>query len=541
MRGITTSIVKLLSLTLLLLSTMSASLTAMAGQAQFDAYQARLSKAKFDEKAQIIQSWMSEDRAEALSLIQLMLDSQLYYQKKELQLYRVEDASKGATAVRLSDGAEVQIESKRDFKRVSINNNLRGTFGGWLATAALTNPDPRARREAALELIDAPSEAVVAQVRELSQTETDSSVLAAFDIVLAVADLYSEEQGKPAAAIATLSGTLEPAALAALTQFTASATDKALLAQANKAIDKINDEASFYAGVETVYFGLSLGSVLVLAGIGLAITFGVMGVINMAHGELIMIGAYTTYVVQLLMPNHIEYSLFVAIPAAFVVSGLVGIGIERGVIRFLYGRPLETLLATFGISLVLQQAVRSIFSPLNRSVETPSWMSGSIEINPVLALTESRLYIIFFCLFVFFALSMIMKRTRLGLQVRAVSQNRAMARAMGVRSEWVDAMTFGLGSGVAGVAGVALSQLTNVGPNLGQAYIIDSFMVVVFGGVGNLWGTLVAGLSLGLANKVMEPWAGAVLAKILVLVFIILFIQKRPRGLFPQRGRAAEG
>ena len=278
-----------------------------------------------------------------------------------------------------------------------------------------------------------------------------------------------------------------------------------------------------------------------LAGIGLAITFGVMGVINMAHGELIMIGAYTTYVVQLLMPNHIEYSLFVAIPAAFVVSGLVGIAIERGVIRFLYGRPLETLLATFGISLVLQQAVRSIFSPLNRSVETPSWMSGSIEINPVLALTESRLYIIFFCLFVFFALSMIMKRTRLGLQVRAVSQNRAMARAMGVRSEWVDAMTFGLGSGVAGVAGVALSQLTNVGPNLGQAYIIDSFMVVVFGGVGNLWGTLVAGLSLGLANKVMEPWAGAVLAKILVLVFIILFIQKRPRGLFPQRGRAAEG
>jgi len=273
----------------------------------------------------------------------------------------------------------------------------------------------------------------------------------------------------------------------------------------------------------------------------LAITFGVMGVINMAHGELIMIGAYTTYVVQLLMPNSIEYSLFVAIPAAFVVSGLVGIAIERGVIRFLYGRPLETLLATFGISLVLQQAVRSIFSPLNRSVETPSWMAGSIEINPLLSLTESRLYIIFFCLFVFVALSLVMKRTRLGLQVRAVSQNRAMARAMGVRSEWVDAMTFGLGSGVAGVAGVALSQLTNVGPNLGQAYIIDSFMVVVFGGVGNLWGTLVAGLSLGLANKVMEPWAGAVLAKILVLVFIILFIQKRPRGLFPQRGRAAEG
>ena len=280
----------------------------------------------------------------------------------------------------------------------------------------------------------------------------------------------------------------------------------------------------FYGNLETLYFGLSLGSVLVLAGIGLAITFGVMGVINMAHGELIMIGAYTTYVIQQLMPNHIGLSLLVAVPAAFVVSGLVGILIERSVIRFLYGRPLETLLATFGISLILQQAVRSIFSPLNRSVETPTWMAGLIDINPLLSLTQSRMYIIAFCLLVFVLLLAIMKRTRLGLQVRAVSQNRNMARAMGVRSEWVDALTFGLGSGVAGIAGVALSQLTNVGPNMGQAYIIDSFMVVVFGGVGNLWGTLLAGLSLGVANKLLEPWAGAVLAKILVLVFIILFI-----------------
>ncbi|HSG02186.1 MAG TPA: urea ABC transporter permease subunit UrtB [Marinobacterium sp.] len=536
MRGIYTSVVRLFSLVLFSI----ASTIATAGEAQFDAYEVRLINAKFDEKAQIIQSWMSEDRAEALSLIQLMLASQLYYHKKEMQLYQVEDASSGAQALRLSDDAKVEIKSKRDFKRVSINNSLRTTFGSWLATAALNDPDPRLRREAALELIADPSAEVVAQVRELSASETDQSVKEAFAIVLAVADLYSEEAGRPAEAIDILSETLEPAGLAALTKFSAVTTDPELLKQANRAIDKISDEAAFYAGVETVYFGLSLGSVLVLAGIGLAITFGVMGVINMAHGELIMIGAYTTYVVQLLMPDHIEYSLFVAIPAAFVISGLVGIAIERGVIRFLYGRPLETLLATFGISLILQQAVRSIFSPLNRSVETPDWMSGSIQINPLLALTESRLYIIFFCLFVFFTLLMVMKRTRLGLQVRAVSQNRAMARAMGVRSEWVDAMTFGLGSGVAGVAGVALSQLTNVGPNLGQAYIIDSFLVVVFGGVGNLWGTLVAGLSLGLANKVMEPWAGAVLAKILVLVFIILFIQKRPRGLFPQRGRAAE-
>jgi urea transport system permease protein len=253
-----------------------------------------------------------------------------------------------------------------------------------------------------------------------------------------------------------------------------------------------------------------------------------------------MIGAYTTYVIQLLMPNHIGASIIVAIPAAFVVAALVGIAIERGVIRHLYGRPLETLLATFGISLILQQVVRSVFSPLNRSVETPQWMSGVWQFNEVFALTWNRFYIILFSLAVFVALIMVMKKTRLGLQVRAVSQNRTMARAMGVRSEWVDALTFGLGSGIAGMAGVALSLLTNVGPNLGQSYIIDSFMVVVFGGVGNLWGTLIAGMSLGVINKLMEPWAGAVLAKILVLIFIILFIQKRPKGLFPQRGRAAE-
>jgi urea transport system permease protein len=253
-----------------------------------------------------------------------------------------------------------------------------------------------------------------------------------------------------------------------------------------------------------------------------------------------MLGAYTTYVIQQLMPDHIDASLLAAVPAAFLLSGAVGIAIERGVIRFLYGRPLETLLATFGISLVLQQAVRTVFSPLNRSVATPSWMSGAWEINAALSFTYNRLYIIVFSLLVFALLLLILKKTPLGLQVRAVSQNRAMARAMGVRSEWVDSLTFGLGSGIAGIAGVALSQLTNVGPNLGQSYIIDSFMVVVFGGVGNLWGTLVGAMSLGVVNKLLEPWSGAVLGKIVLLVLIILFIQRRPRGLFPQKGRAAE-
>ena len=265
-----------------------------------------------------------------------------------------------------------------------------------------------------------------------------------------------------------------------------------------------------------------------------------MGVINMAHGELMMLGAYTTYVMQQLMPGYLGTALILSIPMAFIVAALVGIAIERGIIRFLYGRPLETLLATFGVSLFLQQAVRSIFSPLNRSVSTPEWMSGSWQINDFLSLTWNRFYILVFCLLVFVTLLQILKRTKLGLEVRAVAQNRQMARAMGIPTSRVDAMTFGLGSGIAGVAGVALSQITNVGPNLGQAYIVDSFMVVVFGGVGNLFGTLVAGFSLGIANKVLEPYAGAVLAKILVLVFIILFIQKKPRGMFPQKGRAAE-
>jgi urea transport system permease protein len=246
-------------------------------------------------------------------------------------------------------------------------------------------------------------------------------------------------------------------------------------------------------------------------------------------------------VVQQLMPNHIGASIFVAIPAAFLVAGLFGVLIERGIVRFLYGRPLETLLATFGVSLLLQQLVRDVFSPNNRPVETPQWMAGSLQINDVLAITYSRLYIIVFTLAVFALLLAVLKRTRLGLEVRAVSQNRGMAKAMGIRTEWVDAMTFGLGSGIAGVAGVALSQLTNVGPNLGQSYIVDSFMVVVFGGVGSLWGTLTAGTSLGVVSKLLEPGVGAVLAKILVLVFLIVFIQRRPRGLFPQKGRAAEG
>ena len=282
---------------------------------------------------------------------------------------------------------------------------------------------------------------------------------------------------------------------------------------------------------------------LLLAAIGLAITFGVMGVINMAHGEMVMLGAYTTFVVQELIrtkaPWMFEFSLAIAIPLAFLVAGGVGVLIERGVIRYLYGRPLETLLATWGVSLILQQAVRTAFGPSNREVGTPQFMSGAMELGG-LVITWNRLYIVIFAGVIFTGLLLALRYTPLGLHMRAVTQNRRMASSMGIRTGRVDALTFGLGSGIAGLAGVALSQIDNVSPNLGQSYIIDSFLVVVFGGVGNLWGTLVGAMSIGMANKLLEPFAGAVLGKIVLLIAIIFFIQKRPRGLFALKGRAVE-
>lgn len=294
---------------------------------------------------------------------------------------------------------------------------------------------------------------------------------------------------------------------------------------------------------QNAWYGLSLGSVLLLAAIGLAITFGVMGVINMAHGEMVMVGAYVTFVVQEVIrtkaPFLFGWSLTIAVPLAFIFAGALGMLIERLLIRHLYGRPLETLLATWGVSLILQQAVRAMFGPTNREVGTPAFMSGAVEIGQM-QITYNRLAIILFTIAVFVAILVVLRKTYFGLTMRAVTQNRRMAGAMGINTKLVDALTFGLGSGIAGIAGVALSQIDNVSPNLGQGYIIDSFLVVVFGGVGNLWGTLVAALTLGVANKFLEPLAGAVLGKILLLVFVILFIQKRPRGLFAQKGRAVE-
>lgn len=504
---------------------------------------------KMSEKESAIE-WLIASQPEGVAkpLLTSWLNGTLYYvsdRKSDYykQLYLIEGIKTATQAQSPWSSETLAVESTKQFKKVRVNNKLRGILRIEIASMGLNSEDSDIRYQSVNNLLGTKDRAIIERIELMLPSEENDRVADLMTLLLAV-HTSQDNQANAASrieAIETLGDFKQSVVLKTLNSLLSKESEPAIIDAAERALDQYQQSQAFYSGVETVFFGLSLGSVLVLAGIGLAITFGVMGVINMAHGELIMIGAYTTYVLQLLMPNHIGTALLLSIPVAFIVSGLVGILIERSVIRHLYGRPLETLLATFGISLILQQAVRSIFSPLNRSVSTPEWMAGALELNPMLSLTYNRLYIILFCALVFMGLLMVLKKTPLGLQVRAVSQNRAMARAMGVRSERVDAMTFGLGSGVAGVAGVALSQLTNVGPNMGQAYIIDSFMVVVFGGVGNLWGTLVAGLSLGLFNKILEPWAGAVLAKILVLVFIILFIQKRPRGLFPQRGRAAEG
>lgn len=494
----------------------------------------------FKEKEEGIRLIGTSGAARAEETLELILAGKLYYTKKDKQLVVAEAVDSGYSITSFPDGKDLGITSKRKLKKVRINNKLRGVLKNLLAQINLSHPDRDKRLTAARAMLAEISTDTLSILAEHYKAEEDPQVKEILGTALTMARLNAQQAEQRLAAVQSLHGNLNPEVKNSIQQLLASEQDPRVRKEAEAALASIETAIAWYAKLETLFFGLSLGSVLVLAAIGLAITFGVIGVINMAHGELIMIGAYTTYVIQQLMPNSIGLALALSVPTAFCVSGLVGIFIERSVIRFLYGRPLETLLATFGISLVLQQAVRSIFSPLNRSVASPEWMSGSIVINPVLSLTTNRVTIFFFSLVVFAGLYLLLKKSSLGLHVRAVAQNRGMAKAMGVRAARVDALTFGLGSGIAGIAGVALSQLTNVGPNLGQAYIIDSFMVVVFGGVGNLWGTLLSGMTLGIANKFMEPWSGAVLAKILILVFIILFIQKRPQGLFPQKGRAAE-
>jgi urea transport system permease protein len=431
-----------------------------------------------------------------------------------------------------------------DLDSVHLNNRLRGMIDGVLGALTLLDPDPGRRFDAAQAVFKSRDASALKTVESALARETDGRAKRALQEARAAILLASNDASvaDKVASVAIVRARGDQDALALLSSLPAD-TPAPVAQAARDGVAAIQRTLAIWSSVQDAWYGLSLGSVLLLAAIGLAITFGVMGVINMAHGEMVMLGAYVTFVVQEIIRSHnpalFDYSLLIAVPLAFLVSGLVGILIERSIIRFLYGRPLETLLATWGLSLILQQAVRTAFGANNREVGNPSWMSGAFEIGHI-TITYSRLWIICFSLAVFVALLALLRLTRLGLEMRAVTQNRPMAASMGIRTARIDALTFGLGSGIAGIAGVALSQIDNVSPNLGQGYIIDSFMVVVFGGVGNLWGTLVGAFTLGIANKFLEPFAGAVLAKIAILVMIILFIQKRPRGLFALKGRAVE-
>lgn len=508
----------------------------------------------YSKKIEVVKKLVDTGDPAATTLLQAMLDGSLYSQKSDKRtVVAVKDGSQYVITDPLT-GEKIGSVKKSALKKIKINNKVRTILKAGLGRLTLSDPEPERRIKAAKALFKNPAKEMLSPLAIALEQETDETVkgilirsLAALQLVHGVT---LEEQ---VTAIETLVPFGDPEVRSLLSgierklaKADANDVDATKLHNAVKtALETIERRLSTYSMVENIFQGLSLGSVLLLAAIGLAITFGVMGVINMAHGEMVMIGAYTTYVIQEIcrttLPGLFEYSIILAIPCAFLVAGAVGILIERGVIRFLYGRPLETLLATWGISLLLQQFVRTVFGPTNKEVGAPSWLSGAWEVTGGLSLTYNRIAIVFFSIAVLAALMLVLKKTHFGLQMRAVTQNRQMARSMGIKSSRVDAMTFGLGSGVAGMAGVALSQIDNVSPNLGQAYIIDSFMVVVFGGVGNLWGTLVGAGSLGIVNKFLEPYSGAVLAKILVLVAIILFIQKRPRGLFALKGRSVEG
>lgn len=472
-----------------------------------------------------------------------LADGNLYIRKADFAVFVGAEAGDGVDLLDPLSGEKSAEAAKADLTKIKVNNGLRRVIRDALGTLTLRAKDPAMRIAAADTMFKTPDAANIEPLDAAIAAETEPNVKSLFEQARAASVLVSDKpEADKLAAVALIGARGDRDALSLLTSVEAN-SQGAVKDAATAAIGTINSTLALWDAGQNIWYGISLGSVLLLAAIGLAITFGVMGVINMAHGEMVMLGAYTTFVVQQVIrtsfPGLFDWSLVIALPLAFLVAGLVGLAIERGVIRFLYGRPLETLLATWGVSLILQQAVRSIFGPTNQEVGNPSWMSGSFDVGQ-LAITWNRLWILVFALGVFAVLLYVMKRTPWGLQMRAVTANRRMAASMGIRTPWVDALTFALGSGIAGVAGVALSQIDNVSPNLGRGYIIDSFMVVVFGGVGNLWGTLVGAFSLGIVNKFLEPYAGAVLGKIVVLVLIILFIQKRPRGLFALKGRAVE-
>lgn len=503
----------------------------------------QLVEGEADERvAQLLQLAASDD-PRAHALIRALSEESVQVQEGSVLIVQGTQAldAVSGVAVPLGDLAEEAV----------VNNRLRGALDSALAGMDLLEGDSTRQAQAAAILqrgaFDDPNPAQLLLVERALSAEFANKLdpAARESLLLAQAALHlaSADPTQRTAAAQKLAHTGQPIVKALLAQrlsAEANPTVKAALGQALRTVENQLDTA---AALGQMFTGISLGSILLLAALGLAITYGLMGVINMAHGELIMIGAYATYLVQVAfrqyLPNAFDWYLLAALPLSFLAAALVGAAMERSVIRFLYGRPLETLLATWGISLVLMQGVRSLFGAQNVGVENPAWMSGGITLLGSLTLPWNRIVIVAFALAVLLAVALLIGKTRLGLFVRAVTQNRPIASCMGVNTARIDTYAFALGSGIAGLAGCALSQVGNVGPDLGQNYIVDSFMVVVLGGVGQLAGTVYAALGLGLLNKLLEGWVGAVLAKIAVLVFIIVFIQKRPQGIFALKGRQA--
>jgi len=441
-------------------------------------------------------------------------------------------------------GTDVRASLPEGADDVVNNNRVRQALEGALAVFRLGDPDREVRAKAITDLRDVIDEGLVSLLEQAAQRETDAQLKAELAMLKAKALIGSADAARRLAAAKLLGDSGDPMVRSLLIEQLGQESDAAVKSALQASLSKVQSRLAWGERLGVLFTGASLGSILLLVALGLAITYGLMGVINMAHGELMMIGAYATFVVQNLfkayLPGAFHWYVLAAIPVAFLASALVGAVLERSVIRWLYGRPLETLLATWGMSLILMQAVRSIFGAQNVAVENPSWLSGGVQVLPNLTLPYNRIAILVFAALVLLGMVLLISRTRLGLFVRGVTQNRRMAACMGVNTARVDTYAFALGAGIAGLAGCALSQVGNVGPDLGQGYIVDSFMVVVLGGVGQLAGTVYAALGLGIIGKLLEGWQGAVLAKIMVLVLIVVFIQKRPQGLFALKGRSAE-
>lgn len=497
-----------------------------------------------DLKLEVIAKLVAGGDPAAMPLLKAMQDDALQLFKGRLVILS------GGFAKDALSGERVAAPTDQ-LQPIVINNRVRAALDGAIAALRLISPERAERITAARIVANDPSAEMLPLIRTALDKESDPEIKGLLGQARAMIEIKNRDPALRRDAVKLLGASNNPQAkqiLSGLLQKQPDGSfaeaDAGVRSEAEKALRAIERSFIIPQIVGALFSGLSLGSVLLLAALGLAITFGLMGIINMAHGEMLMLGAYATYVVQTFfrayLGDFLDWYLLAALPAAFMVAALVGIALERSVLRFLYGRPLETLLTTWGISLILTQFVRMLFGAQNVEVANPSWMSGGWDLGADVVLPYNRIVIIFFAAFVVFMMWLFLARTRLGLYVRAVTQNRAMADCMGILTPRVDWLTFGLGSGIAGLGGVALSQIGNVGPDLGQSYIVDSFMVVVLGGVGQLAGTVIAAVGLGEVNKFLEPFAGAVLGKIFVLILIILFIQKRPQGMFALKGRVAE-